>query len=166
MLILLAASGALLVTAVYFPPIFLGVIGVILNVSVAIGVVSFVCLAGTIDDRRRMGLLADERRGESICSFARSFDYRSVDTWVIRAVFEELQPWCRFGSGVMPLRANDQLAGILGIVDEDLDELARDVAHRAGRSLESCSRNPYIGKVKTVSDLVQFLVNQPLKEAS
>ncbi len=34
--------------------------------------------------RRRARLSAD-RQGESICSFARSFDCREVDTWVIRS---------------------------------------------------------------------------------
>jgi len=35
--------------------------------------------------------LCEERKGLSICDFAREFDLRVVDTWVIRAVYEQLQ---------------------------------------------------------------------------
>lgn len=110
---------------------------------------------------RHLSRLAIERDGESICTFARSFDYRVVDTWIIRAVFEERRPWCQSGRLVMPLRASDDIEAILKIDLEDLDELFSDIAHRSCRSTENCDRNPLFGKVKTVSDLVSFLMNQP-----
>lgn len=39
----------------------------------------------------RLARMAQGRAGESICQFARSIDCRRVDTWVVRAVYEELQ---------------------------------------------------------------------------
>ena len=148
--------GAALAAFVYCLPVILAPIGVIVLLTVTWG----------LGQRRRLARLAADRQGESICSFARSFDYRAVDTWVIRAVFEELQPYCNFGRCMLPLRATDDLEDLLRIDPEDLDDLASDMAFRAGRSLEDCDKNPFYGKVKTASDLVLFLVNQPSREAA
>ena len=115
---------------------------------------------------RRLAQLSAQRPGESICTFARSFDYRTVDTWAIRAVFEELQPCCRFKHGTMPLRATDNFDHDLRIDGEELDAMAEDMAFRAGRSMENTVENPLYGKVSTVSDLVLFLVNQPRRKAA
>ena len=135
-------------------------------ILVAIGVVVILSIVGGILDHRRLSRLAAERQGESICTFARSFDYRVIDTWIIRAVFEELQPWCKSGRLVMPLRAEDDLEGGLKIDLEDLDDLLLDIADRSRRSTEDCDRNPFFGKVKTVSDLVSFLMHQPSTKAA
>src|SRR5689334_16448601 len=48
-------------------------------------------LFGVKREKRRKHLLIAARDGESICQFARSFDRHRVDTWVIRAVYEQLQ---------------------------------------------------------------------------
>jgi hypothetical protein len=105
-------------------------------------------------DRRK---LAEERKNESICTFARSFNCRIIDTWAIRAVYEELLP-LNLNS---PLRKSDRFEEDLHIDDEELDYMAPDIAYRACRSLENTKNNPLYGKVKTVGDLVLFLNNQP-----
>ena len=46
------------------------------------------------------------------------------------------------------------------IDSENLDELAAVVAQRTGRSMSDCEANPWFGKVKTVGDLVDFVVHQ------
>src|SRR5471032_295887 len=59
-------------------------------------VLSFLVVTLVLDSslqRRRLRALAAQRSGESICDFARSFDARAVDTWVIRAVYEALQDY-------------------------------------------------------------------------
>lgn len=106
--------------------------------------------------------LAASRPHNSICHFARSFDCRAVDTWIIRAVYEELQEELVAGSPHFPVRANDYLCADLLIDPEDLDmSLAPVIAQRTGRSLEHASRNPYWGKTHTVADLVMFFNAQP-----
>src|SRR5262245_18821422 len=97
--LVLAGLGAMFAAFVYCFPVILA----------PIGVATFVTVIASISDGRRLARLATDRQGESICSFARSFDYRAVDTWIIRAVFEELQPYCNFGRHVLPLRATDGL---------------------------------------------------------
>lgn len=61
---------------------------------------------------KKYRIMADKRRGRSICQFAREFDTYTVDTWVIRAVWDTLQ-----GNGYidypLPLKADD-------ILDDDL----------------------------------------------
>jgi hypothetical protein len=134
--------------------------GLLVGTLISLGVLS----AFTV--RRRLADLAVVRQGESICTFARSFGRRAVDTWVIRAVYEELQPYCRSVRVTLPLRVTDHLEEVLGIDAEELDDVAEDIAHRTGRPLDVCDRNPFYGKVVTVGDLVWFFAHQPLKGAS
>jgi len=107
-------------------------------------------------ETRRLQALADARAGDTICHFARSFDTRNTDTWVIRAVHEELQlllaPCVAF-----PIRASDVLLDELRIDSDDLEDLIVDVAERTGRSLDRAEHNPFFGKVRTVRDLVSFV---------
>ena len=108
----------------------------------------------------RLARLAQSRAGESICQFARSIDCRRVDTWVVRAVYEELQRSLP-GKVAMPLRVTDHLQRDLGLDTDDLDDLVVDMAQRAQRCLAHTSGNPFFGKVATVGDLVEFLQAQP-----
>ena len=48
--------------------------------------------------------------------------------------------------------------------DEDLEDIALEIARRARRSFENFEQNPLYGKVKTVGDLVSFVNRQPLLE--
>lgn len=78
--------GAGLLAIVYFVP---GILAVLIVMA------PFIFILYMCDKRREERLVAD-RQGESIGSFARSFDYRAIDTWIIRAVYEELQFYCRY----------------------------------------------------------------------
>ena len=106
--------------------------------------------------------LAASRHGESLCEFARSFDCRVIDTWIIRAVYEELQEELHCYAPDFAIRASDSLEKDLHIEPEDLDlSLAPAISTRTGRTLERIGNNPYWGKVKSVSDLVMFFDKQP-----
>lgn len=97
------------------------------------------------------------RPKDSICTFARGFNYRATDTWIIRAVYEALQPEVSF-----PIRSTDRFAEELCIDVDDLDDAIFDeVAFRAGRSTENCEQNPMYGQIKTVADVVAFFSHQP-----
>lgn len=122
--------------------------------------VMLVLLPFGIRHNRRLRRLAAERAGEGICTFARAFPRRSVDPWIIRAVHQGVQPWCAFRGGLLPVRADDPLDGLLGMVDEDVDDLVMEVATRAGRSLDGAERNP-VRAVATVGDVVRFVSHQP-----
>jgi len=105
--------------------------------------------------------LAEERPGESICHFARSFNPRAVDTWVIRAVYETLQDGMADLYPAFPVRATDELKELL-FDDEDLNmDVAPEIGRLAVRSLNNAEANPYYGKVRSVADLVMFFNAQP-----
>jgi len=112
--------------------------------------------------KRHLTELARARAGESICEFSRSFDARNTDTWVIRAVYEQIQLQLRWIYPDFPVRATDRLIEDLRLDpdDIDLDELA-DVASRTGRSIRDTKPNPFLGGVKTAGDLVAFFCAQP-----
>ncbi|XLZ71791.1 hypothetical protein ABT364_07425 [Massilia sp. SR12] len=104
--------------------------------------------------RQQQAAVIASRGDERLCEFARSFNSRDVDTWIIRAVFEELQKELG-GARVFPLRASDRFIEDLCIDLEDLDMvLVPAIAARTSRSLDDCRSNPYWGEVKTVAELV------------
>ena len=119
----------------------------------------------TVSETRQRRRLAASRQGESICDFARSFD-RSTDTWILRAVYEELGRFISVDRRPLPVRREDRCENDLKIDPEDLDDLARNIAFRAGRSMKASDKNPLYDKVKTVSDFVAFLEHQPRAQSS
>ena len=115
----------------------------------------------TIFNYVRFRGLAKKRAGLSICQFARSFDYRRVDTKIIRAAYEEFQNWAGPGVKDFPVMAADNISKLYGMEGEDLDDVARELAERTGRRWEELEMNPLYGQVTTVGDLVLFLNRQP-----
>jgi hypothetical protein len=110
----------------------------------------------------RLRQLPASRVDESICQFARSFEIRRTDTWVLRAVYEELQEHLCWVSPAFPVRADDSIDDDLLIDRDDLDlEIVWRIAERARRSLEHPEQNPFYAKVATVRDLVSFFLHQP-----
>ena len=111
---------------------------------------------------RRMRACAQSRAGEDISSFVRAFDCHQTDTWILRAVYEELSKYCQIDGRPFPIHADDRWEEDLQIDSEDMDlDLLPDIAYRAGRSLEDTEKNPYYDRVKTVRDIVGFLEYQP-----
>jgi hypothetical protein len=112
-------------------------------------------------DTRRRRRLAASREDKSICDFARSFDRRKADTWIVRAVYDELSRYISVDAKAIPVCAADRCEKDLKIDPEDLGDLAENIAFRARRSMSGVERNPLYGKVETVADIVSFLEHQP-----
>jgi hypothetical protein len=98
------------------------------------------------------------RANATICHFARAFERRTVDTWILRATYEILS------EGGKPIRADDHLSDLRDADDLDFEVL--DVADRCGRSLDQPEANPFYGSITTVRDLVLFLNHQPMLAAT
>lgn len=138
-----------------------------LSRSPVVLVIFFVVSIWTLFERKRsekkFKVLAEERRELSICEFARSFDCREVDTWIIRAVYEQIQDYISDIYTPIAIKADDDLFETLEIDEDDFEEeLVEEIAQRTGRSLDEIEKNPYSGKVHTVRDLVYFFNIQPL----
>jgi hypothetical protein len=114
---------------------------------------------------RRLRQVAVTRQGEDIGSFAKMFDRRrpDFDPWVVRAVWDALQPYRTFRGGVAPLRPSDRLASFMDV--DDLDDIVfPEVAERTGRTLANVVLNPKYAQVHTVADLVASFWQQPRGE--
>ena len=170
-----------------FQPRVPGVVGRIFAIALAVGallliysfastapLVTGLCLGALVlyvwytarRRQRKLRVVAQGRVGQGICEFARDFDSWAVDTWVIRAVFEQLQSYLSNVQPAFPVRAEDRLPKHLIADPDDLDmDLVHQIAQRTGRSLEKTDLNPYYGKVLTVRDLVLFFDAQPKRAA-
>ncbi len=135
--------GGLLALVIYWRPM----------VFILPAFVLVLCLLGRDDSSPAV----KARMSETICDFARSFDCRDIDTWIIRAVFEEF-------SDRHPIRSTDSFEDDLCIYDEDLEDSIVSIANRIGRSLDDVEGNPFYGRIHTVYDLVMFFQEQPLSQ--
>jgi hypothetical protein len=106
--------------------------------------------------QRYMGKLAAKRSNDSICTFARDLPAKEHDTWVVRAVYEELSQYC-----LMPILPADNFEADLKIDGEDLEDIWMEISRRACRSMDGCERNSMYNKVQTVRDLICFVDLQP-----
>nr|WP_298174176.1 hypothetical protein [uncultured Pseudomonas sp.] len=152
----LALIGLLLLTAaiVIYQPIYLAIIA---------GIALLALVWNHFEEpkiERYFAALCEERKDLSICDFAREFDLRAVDTWIVRAVYEQLQAALATKQNV-PIKASDNLFDTLKLDEDDLDlDLVEEIAQRTGRSTENFQSNPYYGKVTTARNLVLFFNHQ------
>ena len=138
---------------------------------VIMGVLSAVVAVVVMRNRRQtkqhLAELALERTGEAMCEFSRAFDVRKIDTWVIRAVYEQLQQQMRWVHPKFPVRATDRLVEDLRLDPDDIDmDVFVDVTGRTGRSRRNTKSNPMSGRLKTVEDLVLFFCAQDAARSS
>ena len=108
---------------------------------------------------------AASRAGEGICQFARQANCRQHDPWVVRAVYEGLSETMARTARLpaYPVRWDDALDSLLPEFHEDdvYWHQIKEMASRAGRSLDNFKANPWYGKVDTTGDLVRFFCAQP-----
>jgi acyl carrier protein len=130
-------------------------------IYVILGIIVFIAVLTAIN-HRRMKALALERGEPNICAYARSFDYRNVDTKIMREVYNLVQEWAgKYDNIPFPVQADDTFDGIYRMDPDDLDDIYFEVAEKLGISKEDAEANPYYDKVETVKDLVLFLNEQP-----
>ncbi|WP_039926626.1 hypothetical protein [Alcanivorax sp. DG881] len=136
---------------------------------VAAGIAILVIAWSAIDQpkvERHFQDLCKERSGLSICEFAKEFDPKVVDTWIIRAVYEQLQAALPTKQRV-PITASDGLFDTLMLDQDDLDlDLVEEIAQRTSRSFDGYESNPYYGKVTTARNLVLFFNHQARASAT
>lgn len=120
----------------------------------------------TIIEHRRMKKIAVERGEPNICEYARSFDYREIDTKILREVWNELQECLgKLEGKPFPIKADDMFKDTYNLDPDDLDEVYWAVADKLGIDTENPENNPYWNKVTSVKNLVLFLHNQPRLKA-
>jgi hypothetical protein len=119
-------------------------------------------LWAAVSSRRYESRMRNTRNSDSIRTFAKSFDFRSVDTWVIRAVYEGFQTQVSF-----PIRPDDHISDDLWLDDEDIEaDFVRGMAFRCRRSLDDPKSNPHYPLDHTLRNLVHFLDAQPIQASA
>jgi len=102
------------------------------------------------------------RKEWNIGKFAKEFNLKEVDTWVVRAVYEAV-----YDEVEIPIKADDDIDKDLGIDMGDLgfDEILINVSQRTGRVLtENSVGHDDIKNIITVRDLVEFFNKLPRKK--
>ncbi len=124
-------------------------------------VFAFGYILNIIDDKK-LQKIALKRKNYNIGDFAKSFDLKNTDTWIIRAVYEELQDCLSIKN--FPIFADDNITKLFHIDGEEIDELLEIVAQRTGRSLENLEQNPYFNTEPTARNIVLLLNKQKIIE--
>ncbi len=115
-----------------------------------------------IYDHRRMKKIAFDRGEADICKYARSFDYRKIDTKIMREVWSEVQAClAKYDGKPFPVKSSDLFKETYHLDADDLDDAYLAVANRLGINTENPEKNPYWNNVTSVKNLVLFLHNQP-----
>lgn len=113
-------------------------------------------------DHYRLKRIATNRGEANICQYARTFDYREVDTRIMREVWNELQVCLGdFKGKPFPIESEDIFKETYNMDHDDLDEIYWSVADKLGISTDNPENNPYFNQVTSVKNLVLFLHNQP-----
>lgn len=113
---------------------------------------------------RKFKQIRASRREDNICAFARSVPIRELDTWVVRATYEELASWVGTEKEPFPVHASDRLDEDLEIDDDDPCDVIIAICKRCGLTLDSIDENPFLSKMKTVEDLIKAVMWQKRKE--
>lgn len=115
--LLLAILIAGLVALIYYHPLAVAVYVLFVTVGGWI--------ASHINTRRKLALASSRSVGNALCAFARSMDLRALDPWIVRAVFEELQPCFPEQARPFPIRPTDRLVEDLHLDPDDIEEIAQ-----------------------------------------
>ena len=110
--------------------------------------------------------LRASRQVDDIGTFARSVPIRELDTWVIRATYEEVAVYLGTEKEPFPVRPSDRLKEDLEIDGEDLWDIVFAIVKRCGRTLDDFEKNPLYTKMKTVEDLIRVVMWQKKTEAA
>ncbi len=131
-------------------------------VIVLLPVVYIASIISTKSHKSKLSKLALGRENEDIGTFAKAFNYREIDTWVIRAVYEQIQDYLKEDYPNFPLRPDDKVYDDLILDPDDFDmDILNEISQRTGRSLEKLDKNPYAQSLETVKDVVDMFNSQP-----
>jgi hypothetical protein len=124
-----------------------------------VGACIVLLMVGTIWLRVRTRRIAASRPGETFDTFRASFAPDDAEPDVLRAVYEKFQHWNKDAVAAFPVRAEDSIYRIYGMVDEDLDDAILDVLAACRRQLRP---EEQLRPVVTVRDFVRFVARCPI----
>jgi hypothetical protein len=127
------------------------------NCVIYILVTMALLLTGTIWIRYRTRQIAASRTGEDFDTFRSSFQTAEVPEDILRAVYAVFQQWTSGEVDHFPVRADDNIATIYGMVGEDLERTVLEIIVTCGRHLLPQRDLDHAPLIMTVRDLVLFI---------
>lgn len=134
--------------------------------ALGLGLFMAAMTVASVVTHRKIKHLRETRRGDGICAFARSLPIRDLDTWVVRATYEEMAVYMGSEKAPFPVHASDRLKDDLEIDGDDLLAIIYAIAERAGRTVDDLEQNPVFQKMKTVEDLIKVMMWQKKTEGA
>ena len=116
----------------------------------------------TVVGRFSMRRIAAARAGESFETFRDAFAMEPVPADVLRGVYAKFQECASgFGGTGFPVRADDVIDHVYGMVDEDLDDALEEVISECGRRIPPEEQLRRMEPVVTVRDFARFVAACP-----
>lgn len=109
----------------------------------------------------RMRRARQRRPASALPAFLRHFEAKGVPVEVAATVFRQLQRWMQAQDRHFPVRHDQSLRGVYGLVPEELDAALQRLAPECGRRFDPSLPHP---PIETVSDLVKVLASCPEQE--
>ena len=109
--------------------------------------------------RLRARRMARERAGETFRDFAAHFSAEGIEREVLLAVYRYFQHSVRRDVARFPVRPGDNIAGVYGIVEDDLNEAIEELL--TGRALPPPPDRRFSRTVGTVGDVVRLVASFP-----
>ncbi|MFZ6817067.1 hypothetical protein [Undibacterium sp. Ji22W] len=138
-----------------------------MEIIIIFGIAIIIFASISFLDHRRMRSIALNRKTSTICTYARSFDYRNVDTKIMREVYNHIQAWVGKYEGIgFPVEASDSFNETYKMDPDDLSDIYFEITGKLGICTDDPTSNPYWNQVTTVKNLVLFLNRQPKIKAT
>jgi hypothetical protein len=122
------------------------------------------CVVLTICGRIRLKRIAASRAGETFETFRSSFEADEAKPEILRVVHGKFQAWVSGEVSGFPVRADDNIADIYGMVDEDLDDTILEILAECGRQSPPDEELRRMTPLVTVRDLVLFVASSPSRK--
>lgn len=121
----------------------------------------FLIAIGTIYHRFRIQRIARSRSSETFNNFKSSFSENQIPEEILLAVYTRFQEWEADIVDDFPVRAEDNIGKIYGMVHEDLEDTLIKVLNGCNRQLPPHNQLYYTNQISTIKDFVLFIASCP-----
>ena len=131
-----------------------------------IGGIFILITGGTVLLALRARRIASSRLGEGYEDFKRHFAAEEIEERIIFSIYRYFEDSMRSPIvKVFPVRPADTIDGIYGIVDEDVEDMVKDVLQESNRQMPNEGEIKFPVSLQTVQDVVNFVAQCPKQVA-
>jgi hypothetical protein len=116
----------------------------------------------TIWTQLKLRIMARRRAGEGFSDFAAYFVHKGVPHEVLVNTYNYFGEWNMLAGELFPVRPTDNISGVYGCVDEDLEDAVAEILRKSGRRAFTQAELPQPPRVETVGDVVLYVSAAPV----